>query len=216
MRAGTKYNIREYTLKNGLSYPSNKELIMLILGNGVKGVSLDTIADNAIEIINNAPKERLLDLLSALPGLGKSKALALTAAIELGKRLNSKCEAVINGPKDIIPYLQHYALEKKELFLVVTLNGARNITSIKVICSGSGNFAILNPFEIFYEAVKEYSSAIIICHNHPSGNDFPSQDDITTTKKLLKGAQLLGISLLDHIIITKTSYYSFSENNMLL
>ena len=215
MKTKDKYEIRSLTLENGLKYPSNKELIMLILGNGTKGCPVDVIADRTIDIIESSNQEELIPRLTNLPGLGVNKALAVAAALELGQRLNKKPEVTINKPCDIIPYVQHYAIQKKEHFIAVTLNGSRELLSIRVICTGSGNMAIINPSEIYSEALKEYASAIILCHNHPSGIASPSEEDIKTTERLSKAAGILGIAMLDHIIITKDSYFSFLEHDIL-
>ncbi|MBP3608652.1 MAG: DNA repair protein RadC [Treponema sp.] len=207
--------VRELTLKNGLSYPSDEELVMLILGSGTKKMPIERLATEVIKKVYKSNQNDLIKELLDIDGIGQSKALAISAALELGKRLNRNPQAFINQPKDIIPYIKHYAMQPNEHFVCITLNGGREILSIRVICTGSGNMAIIKPREIFCEAIKEHASGIILCHNHPGGNCFPSKDDIKTTNLLYNAAAVLGISLLDHIIITKNDYYSFTENDIL-
>ena len=82
--------------------------------------------------------------------------------------------------------------------------------------AGAGNMAVIHPSEIFAEAIKEHASAIVVSHNHPSGNPTPSSADIKTTHDLVQASQLLGIALLDHIILGKNCYFSFLEHDMLV
>lgn len=210
-----KPDIRELTIKNGLEYPSDEELIMLILGSGTKAVPIEQLAEKVLDVISVSNFSELINALLAINGIGTGKALAIAAAIELGRRLNRSPQATINKPIDIIPYVQHFSMKTTEHFVCVTMNGSREILAIRVICAGSGNMAILHPRDIFCEAVKERASAVILCHNHPGGNKMPSEDDIHATKEIAKCAKILGIALLDHIIITRTGYFSFLENNIL-
>lgn len=210
-----RIEIRELTMKHGLAYPSNEELIMLILGSGTKSCPVRELAQQVMGIILSSNEENLVENLIKIKGMGKSKALMIAAAMELGKRLNRNPGSSLNSPVDIIPYIQNYAMEKQEHFLCINLNGAMEIISIRVICSGTGNMAILRPSEVFAEAVKEHASAVVISHNHPSGNPLPSKQDIQTTLRLYQAAELLGIALLDHIILSKTNYFSFLEHSCL-
>ena len=207
--------VRELTLLNGMSYPSNEELIMLILGSGTKAVPIEDLSARVMKVIVRTNPPELVTSLLQIDGIGVTKALAIAAAIELGSRVNRTPQLLLKEPKDVLPYVQHYAMQPKEHFVCVSLNGAREVISIRVICVGGGNMAVIRPRELFGEALKEHASAIVLCHNHPSGNCSPSEDDITTTANLCKAALLLGIVLLDHLIITKTDYFSFLEHNLL-
>lgn len=207
-----KIEIREMTLEHGLDYPSDEELIMLILGHGTKKTPVEILSVKVLEAMMKSNNENLIENLTAISGIGSSKALAIAAALELGRRHNRNPQGTLSKPKDVIPYIQNYAIQPTEHFLCVTLNGARDILSIRVICTGSGNMAIIRMTEVFSEAVKEHASAVVFCHNHPSGNPSPSDADIETTKKLCMAARLLEITVLDHIIITKNSYFSFLEH----
>jgi len=210
-----KPRIRELVLSNGMSYPSSEELIMLILGSGTQDTPVEKLAPLVLSAIERSNPPELIPQLTAIPGIGKTKALSIAAALELGRRMNRTPQAVIEQPLDVIPYIQHYSMQNTEHFLCITLNGIKEIISIRVLSVGSGNRAILRPREIFSEAIKEHASAIILSHNHPSGNSTPSSDDISTTKVLVNAAQILGIALLDHIIITRTEFFSFLEHGML-
>lgn len=210
-----KPNIRELTLEHGFSYPTDTELIMMILGSGTKYCPIEILAQQIEQIISSCNREQIYENLINLPGMGKSKALTIMAALELGRRRNSFQNAKIKMPSDILPFVLNFSTKKKEHFLCICLNGSHEIIQIKVISIGTDTKTILNPKEIFLEAIKENAAGIIICHNHPSGNCTPSKDDINTTEQLIKGARILGIELLDHIIFSQNSYYSFVENKLL-
>ena len=208
-------DLRRLTLKNGLSYPNDKELIMLVLGSGTKKMPIEYMSEEILKVICSHNPENWLEKLQSIEGVGTSKALAILAALEFGKRHNRNPQAVVNQPQDVIPFIKHYAMQKAEHFVMVTVNGAKEILTIRVLCIGGKNMAVLKPSEIFGEAVKENASGIILTHNHPGGHAEPSDDDIKTTRRLSLGCELLGIPLLDHIIITKNSYFSFLEHGLL-
>lgn len=210
-----KPTIRELTLTNGLAYPSDEELVMLILGSGTKTMPVEALSARVVKAIAGTNPPELVSELLKIDGIGVTKALAVAAALELGKRHNRTPQALLQQPKDVLPYVQHYAMQQTEHFVCVSLNGSREILSIHVLSKGNGNMAIVRPREIFCEPIKERASAIVLCHNHPAGICQPSDDDVATTLELDKIAQLLGIVLLDHIIITKATYFSFLEHGLL-
>lgn len=207
--------IRELTLKNGISYPNDAELIMLILGSGTKDVPIAELAQQVLGIVMRSNREELIENLMKIKGMGKTKALMIAAALEFGKRINRNPQASIKTTGDIIPYIRNFAMQKQEHFVCISLNGAMEIISIRVVCTGTGNMAIVKPSEVFEEPLKEHASAIIISHNHPSGIAQPSMQDVKITMRLCHAAEILGIALLDHIILGKNNYYSFQENELL-
>lgn len=210
-----KPDIREQTLKHGLSFPSDVELVMLILGSGVKGHSIKSLAEDVIEILHESNNEDIVKKLCTLPGIGTGKSLAIAAAIELGRRKTSHLNTAIRSPHDVVPFVQSYSMMSKEHFLCVTLNGAHEIIQIRVVSIGTTNRTLVHPREVFSEALVQNASAIIVCHNHPSGNCKPSDDDLKTTASLMAAAEIVGISFLDHIIIGKEKYFSFLEHGLL-
>ena len=210
-----KISVRELTMKHGLSFPSDEELLMLMLGTGSHSMPVQQLAKEVLNTIAASNEDNLVDNLLKIKGMGKSKALLIAASLEFSRRINKNPQVSITSPGDIIPYIQIYAMNPREHFLCISLNGAREILSIRVICSGSGNMAIIRTSEVFCEAIKEHASAIVISHNHPSGNPAPSEKDLSTTLRILKASQLLGIPLLDHIIISKKGYFSFLEHELI-
>lgn len=214
-KSGKQPNIRELTLLNGISYPDDEELIMLILGKGTKDNPIESLAEKVTKTINSSNEEELIPNLKKINGMGESRALIIAAALELGRRRRGILRSSINAPKDVIPFLQHYTLMPTEHFITVTVNGAKEILSTRVVSVGTINKALIHPREVFANAVSEYASGIICCHNHPCGQCYPSNADIDSTKILQKAAKILGIVFMDHIIITKEDYFSFLEHGML-
>ncbi|MCR5762019.1 MAG: DNA repair protein RadC [Treponema sp.] len=208
-------DIRELTLKNGIGYPSDSELLMLMLGSGTKSMPINELAKKIITVMNSSNQDNLIQNLKDLKGMGISKTLAVAAALELGRRKNAYLKAVINHPSDIIPYIQHYAMESKEHFICASLNGAHEILKIRVISVGTIDKTLIHPREIFSDPISEHASAVICSHNHPFGPCIPSKADLESTKTIKNAAAILGIAFLDHIILTKSDYFSFLEHEML-
>ena len=207
--------IRELTLANGIAYPSDEELVMLILGKGTKDNPIEQLSEKVIQAINASNEDNLVENLTAIDGMGSSRALAISAAIELGRRCKGFLHSIIRKPKDVVPYIKHYSLMKSEHFITITTNGAHEIIGSKVISIGTVSRALIHPREVFADAVSQHASGIICCHNHPCNQCYPSNADIESTKQLYKASSILGISFLDHIIITRDGYFSFLEHGML-
>ena len=130
--------------------------------------------------------------------------------------VNDSREVIIRTPKDIVSILYDFYsdLTERENFSVIALDGGHKVISIRVIAVGTINRTLIHPREIFRNAIIDNSAAIILCHNHPSGNPNPSSEDIETTEALKDAGQLVGIEVLDHVIIGDT-YYSFCEHELI-
>ena len=214
-KENNKPKIRELVLERGLDFPIDEELIMLILGTGSKNMPIDIMAKKIVEALDSSNRDDIVETLLNVNGTGTGKALAVAAALELGKRRYCHLGAHISHPDDIIPYLKNYAICQKEHFVAVTLNGGHDIIQIHVVSVGTVNRTLIHPREVFGEAIRENAAALILCHNHPSGRIQPSEEDVETTKLLLEASQIIGIPILDHIIIDKNGYFSFLEHNLL-
>lgn len=119
----------------------------------------------------------------------------------------------ICNPQDCVTLLRRYSRMKQEHFGVIYLNSQREVIQTKCFFVGSDNFCNVHPKIVFWKACKLEASAMILFHNHPSGNTNPSDYDIKLTKNFEKGGELLGIQVLDHIIIGRYDYYSFLEHD---
>ncbi len=125
-------------------------------------------------------------------------------------------EAVkVRMPGDAYNALQEYWRKQKEHFLVLTLDGAHVIHSIRIATIGTVNRSIVHPREVFIEAVRDNAAAVIVAHNHPSGNIEPSFEDREVTRRLKEAGSILGIPVLDHLVFSWRGFYSFLEHDEL-
>lgn len=212
---------RERLIKYGAEVLSNSELLAILIRVGTKNESAINIAQGMI-----STKEGLqfvststVQELSAIKGIGPAKASQIKAAIELGRRLrNSRADhkIKINKPQDAIEILmEDMRYLKKEHLRVIFLNTKNFIIEVKDLSIGSLNSSVVHPREIFSEAIRKSSSSIIVCHNHPSGDPTPSQEDINITRRLNEVGKLIGIDLLDHLIIGDGNYISLKEKGII-
>ena len=208
-------DVREKALEHGLSYPYDEELIMLILGSGTKELPVEIMAGKIREVLDASNPDEVVKNLMAVRGIGAGKALAVAAALELGKRRNGHLKKKIACPSDIVPFVRNYAVSNKEHFLMITLDGGYQIIGIHVVSVGTLNRSLIHPREIFSEAIKDNATALILCHNHPSGDCTPSEEDIAATRTLLNASDIMGIAILDHIIVSCDNYCSFVEHDIL-
>lgn len=123
----------------------------------------------------------------------------------------NRIHSVIDAVSILRHYLNHYCSTDRENFITVFLNTKNKITGISTIHVGSLNASIVHPREVFTEAILHKSASIIVCHNHPSGEVTPSQEDISITRVLKEAGELLGIEVLDHIILGEYEYFSMKE-----
>ncbi len=210
-----KPDVREKALEHGFSYLFDEELIMLILGSGARGLPVEYMAEKIAEVLDDCDFEDAVENLLRVKGVGQGKALAVAAALELGRRRSNHLRAPIKSPCDIVPFLKNYAVSEREHFLLVTLNGGHEILQIHVITVGTLNRTLIHPREVFTTAMRDNAAAIIVSHNHPSGNCQPSEEDIAVTETLEKVSVIMGIELLDHVIVSRETFFSFLEHKML-
>ncbi len=210
----TRPDSREKLLKMGSDILSNQELMMILLGTGSEKTPVRKLAGKVLNVLKTCERDDVVEKLLAIDGIGPSKSCLISAALELGRRLNSGPGSKIYSPVDIIPFIQHIALEKQEHFLCVTLNGAHEILSIRTISVGTLNRCIIHPREVYAEALMERCAAIILAHNHPSGNTEPSENDIEITQQLYEVSKIVGIHILDHIVVCSNAFFSFAENGL--
>lgn len=213
---------REKLLKFGKEYLSNGELLAILIGTGTKDQSALSVA-NSVLSIENAGLSFLADCtaeeLWAIDGIGIAKSCKLVAAIELGKRIaksNGNKKYSVGSPDEVAAlYMEEMRYLKKEYFKVLFLNTKNEILSSENTSIGNLNSSIVHPREVFRNAVRKGAAAIIVIHNHPSGNPLPSQNDLDITKRLQEAGELIGIPVLDHLIIGDGVFISLKEKMLM-
>ena len=208
---------RERLLKYGVNKLSNSELIAIILGSGKKGENVIDLAKKLLKKFpNNQLSNTLIKHLIEIPGIGKTKACQIVACFELGKRfLKNKQSQLILSPKDIWNDLKDIRDKKKEHCVIFYLDVRNQVIKKEVISIGSLNTSLIHPREVFEPAIKNLAGQIILAHNHPSGENQPSEDDLAITNQLVKAGKILGINIVDHVIVTTGGYYSFKEKGLI-
>ncbi len=208
---------RERLAKLGAQQVSNQELLSILLGTGTKTESVQQLAQRVLMHFEgiNLLRDSTLEELTAIKGIGTVKAVIVLAAIELGNRINQlkpQERYCIRSPEDGANFvMEEMRMLKQEHFVVIFLNTKNQVIHRQTVFIGSLNASIVHPREVFREAVKRAAASIICCHNHPSGDPSPSQEDIQVTKRLAECGKMIGIELLDHLVIGDHKFISLKE-----
>jgi len=211
---------RERLLREGAQVLSNAELIGILLSSGTYGTSAVELARRILYHQSEglaSLRECTLEELCEIKGVGSAKASQILAAVELGRRIaltDRSHRYRIQQPEDVSRLLmEDLRFLQKEKFCVLLLNTKHEVTAIEEVSIGSLNASIVHPREVFKPAIKKSSAALILAHNHPSGDPSPSQEDIKVTQRLIDTGQLVGIRVLDHVIIGDNLFVSLRESN---
>lgn len=212
---------RERLRRFGAERLSNKELLAILLRTGDHRESALSLAEKLLATFGSLTNlaSASFEELTAIKGIGPAKAADIMAAFELAKRLaESRMEyhGVVNCPEDAAQLvLGDLSFADKEHFMIIMLNTKNRVIAKKVVSIGHLQAALVHPREMFKEAIKRSSAALILVHNHPSGDVTPSKEDIATTKRLREAGDVLGIEVLDHIIVGDNRFFSFREHGLL-
>jgi len=209
---------REKLISKGRHSLTETELLAILINTGVKGKSALDLARALLASIENelfTLGKMTVNELTAFEGIGTAKAVTLIAALELGRRKKDRDMPVrssITCSKDIYELMFPVLADlEHEEFWIILLNRANKVIFKQKVSMGGVAGTIADPKIIFRSALDHTASSVILCHNHPSGNLKPSTADIELTRKLALGANLLDISVLDHLIFTDSSYVSFAD-----
>ena len=213
---------REKLLSKGKQALSDAELIAILIGSGSRNESAVELSKRILASINNnlssLGKLSVTDLMK-FKGIGEAKAISIITALELGRRRRLE-EALelpkITGSKAIFDIMQPLIGEiATEEFWIIYLNNSNKILHKSQLSSGGLTGTVVDVRLVFKKAVEINSTAIILCHNHPSGNTKPSDADIQLTKKMKLGGETLDVKVLDHVIITEKAYFSFADEGLI-
>ena len=198
---------REKLQARGAESLSDYELLMAIIGSGNKYADVTKIARDVKKIIRDRGSELTYDDLLTVKSLGPAKASGIIAAFELWKRqFEVSGRPIIDSPEKAVEQFADIRTKQQEYFVCLTLDGANRLIAKRVISIGTLTSSLVHPREVYADAITDRAASIIVAHNHPSGNLEPSQADRDVTERLREAGELLGISLLDHIIITRDSH----------
>ncbi len=206
---------REKLQHKGSEALSDLELMAILLGRGVEGHDVLSVANRVLKVMDAANGRPTLDELQEIEGVGPAKASLIAAALEFARRRIRPEGLKISFPPDVLPLIRHYGDRKQEHFICISLNGANEVVAHRVVSVGLVNKTQVHPREVFADPITDRASAIIVAHNHPSGELKPSKEDFDITKQLKAAGETLGIKLLDHIIFNQKEYYSFLEKGIL-
>lgn len=210
---------RERLLRSGAAALGDAELLAILVGSGGGG---QTAVDVGRRLVALGGREGVAGLcrltaddLAALPGIGAAKAAALLAAMELGRRVAAGTPALpprCRGPEDIAPGLMaEMAPLDREQFRVLLLDAKHGLIGSEVIAVGGLDHVPADPREVFKPAIRRSAAAVIVAHNHPSGDPEPSPQDMALTERLAEAGRVLGVPLLDHLVVGRGRYVSIAS-----
>ncbi len=207
---------RERLLLYGAKSLSIYELIAIIIRVGNRNESAIELAKKIVAETNEISdlRDKTVFELSKINGVGKTKAITLLAAIEIGERVlqPQKDKIRISSPSDVFNLLKYELKDlKQEVLIALYLDLKTNLITKKRVFTGSLNQSLIHPREVFKYAIKYSAFQIILVHNHPSGDPSPSQEDLDVTKRFRQIGEMLQIKLLDHVIIGNNTYLSIID-----
>lgn len=228
MKLNTKLNIkdwaeedrpREKMLLKGVSALSDAELLGILIGSGNKSETAVELSQRILHSVSNnlntLGKLEIKDLIKDFKGIGEAKAITIVAALELGKRRKlseALVSPLITSSKDVYDIFHPILADlKHEEVWVLFLNRANKVVKNIQISKGGMTATVVDIRLIMKEGIQSLASAMVLCHNHPSGNTQPSDDDDQITKRLKEAGHIMDIRLLDHIIVCDNSYYSYMD-----
>ena len=213
---------REKMLEKGREALSDAELIAILIGSGN---SNETAVDLSRRILKGA-NNNLINLsqmsineLTSFNGIGEAKAVSIVAALELGRRrrfAEAAQQPIIHNSKEAFEhfYIRMSDIEHEQ-FWIMLLNPANKVIKVTRISVGGVNGILADPKRIFKIAIDNQATAIMLCHNHPSGSIKPSDSDKALTRNIVNAGKLLEIKILDHIIVGINNYFSFADSGMI-
>jgi len=210
---------REKMLRKGPQSLSDAELLAILIGSGNRDESAVELSRRIMhecqDNINELAQLSIADLCKRFKGIGEAKAITIKAALEIGKR--RKTGEVLERKKittsaDLFDLFESQLVDlPHEEFWIGLLNGANKVIEIKRLTQGGSRQTVVDIPMLLKMALEKSAQAVVVAHNHPSGQNRPSHEDEVITRRIKAGCEAIGITLLDHIIIAKGQYYSFAD-----
>ncbi|MET1033584.1 MAG: DNA repair protein RadC [Candidatus Saccharimonadales bacterium] len=206
---------REKLRRKGAAALSDFELLEVMIGTGSHGNDVGTIARQVQKHLRRGVDELTYESLLTVRGVSTATASKILASLELARRHLIKDVEPLRSIQDIIARLDDIRTKQQEYVVCLSLDGGQRLLAQRTITIGTLDTVIAHPREVFADAIADRAASIVVAHNHPSGEALPSTKDTALTQQLAAAGQLLGITLRDHIIITRTSYFSFRQHHLL-
>ncbi|HOD13237.1 MAG TPA: DNA repair protein RadC [Spirochaetota bacterium] len=199
---------------------SDQELLAVIVGTGIKDHDVIDLSQDMLKRFGGLRGLAGAGIreIAGTRGIGPAKAVRIHSAFEIGRRVITRAADTshMDSPGAVWDLLlPRMAGLRQEEFRVLILNNKNSLLKNTTISVGTVSEAIVHPREVFRDAIRESGAAVIIAHNHPTGELSPSREDIATTRRLVEAGKIVGIPVLDHVIITNASYFSFKEGGYL-
>ena len=212
---------REKLLQHGAQALGDNELVALVIGSGVRRRDALVVANELLTALGGL--HRLVRAswgdLGRVPGIGRARAAQVVAAVELGRRTLAQAPRArlqLRMPRDTALFLMPaFGCRAVEQFGIVLLDTKHRVMRTAIIAVGTLNTASVEPRDVFREAALGRAAAIVVFHNHPSGDPSPSPDDVELTRRLVAAGVLMGIEVVDHVILGDVKYCSFKETGLL-
>jgi len=208
---------RERLTRDGAAVLSDAELVALVLRTGARDLDALAVAAGLIARrggLHGVARAAAAEL-RAEPGVGPAKSASLLAALEIGRRLASRRlpqGAAVRSPADVHRHFHPLLRDvPHERFLVVLLDGRHRVMGEVVVSQGTLTASLVHPREVFRPALREAAAAVILVHNHPSGDPAPSREDREITQRLARAGEILGVRVLDHVIVAEQGFCSLRE-----
>ena len=205
----------------GSSVLGDNELLAVILGHGYRRANALDIANRVLGTAGGLHGLTRLSKgqLKRVPGVGPAKAAQILAAVELGRRTLSRSpaeRALLRSPRDVATYLlPRYGAAAVEQFGIVMLDTKHRVVRASVLSIGTLDASLVHPREVFRAATAGGAAAVVLFHNHPSGDPTPSVDDVALTERMVQAGAIMGIEVLDHVVLADVRYFSFKESGRL-
>ena len=206
---------REKLARLGTSSLSDAELMAVMLGSGSRAAGVLVVAQATTEVLRKQGVHVSLEQLVSVRGVGNAKACSILASLELARRVLVPRGPKMECPRDVLAVSNGLRAKRQEMFVVMTADADSNLLRRRTVFVGTLDASLVHPREVFAAAIADRAACVFLAHNHPSGNERPSNADVSATRRLVEAGRVLGIEVRDHVIVTANGYYSFREHDLL-
>lgn len=205
---------REKLERKGTSSLSDFELLEVMIGNGNAGGDVSFIARKVQQLLRSGGPITY-ETLTSIKGVSTVLAGKILSALEISRRHLLWDALPLNSQKDVLARLDSIRDKQQEYVMCLSLDGGQRLIAQRTVSIGTLDASLAHPREVYADAIADRAACIIVAHNHPSGEVLPSTKDITLTQQLAAAGQILGIGLRDHLVVTKTDYFSFRQHHLI-